>query len=256
MSAVDSAPTWRDFLGHLGHLAVSGGIRSSSGTRRDNWPMAAVGTRNERLAKAISDRGLTPAAFARQIDVTPKTVERWLAGALPYKKSRAAAAAALGQHEAELFAGADRVVEAAIGEIVEAWPRRADCPPQRWRQLLQGADEQIAILGYAVLHLTEQHPDFVDALVAKAAAGCSVRVVVASPTAASTVARDQEEGLEGGLVARIRSSLKYLRPLRDSAVQLRLQQAPMYNSVFRYDDDMRACQGFCVRGDPCVVGFG
>jgi hypothetical protein len=88
------------------------------------------------------------------------------------------------------------------------------------------------------LHLTEQHPDFVGTLVKKAETGCSVRLVLASPRASATLARDEEEGLSGGLVARIKSSLKYLRPLRDSDASLRLQQAPLYNSVFRYDDEM------------------
>ena len=194
--------------------------------------------RNERLAKAIRDKGWTQEDFAQKVGVTLKTVTRWLAGRRPYGKNARKVAALLGVDEAELFRGSEPVVEQALEEVVAAWPRRSDSRPEYWWDLLVAAEEQVAILGYAILHLSEMHPDLMETLVDKAASGCSVRLVLASPKAPATLARDQEEGLSGGLVARIASSLKYLRPLRDTDVQVRLQQAPMYNSIFRYDDEM------------------
>ncbi len=44
---------------------------------------------NERLRAALLERGMTPAALAAELDVDPKTVERWItAGRLPYRKTR------------------------------------------------------------------------------------------------------------------------------------------------------------------------
>ncbi len=193
---------------------------------------------NQRLAKAIRDRGLTVAQFAKAIDVVMRTVERWIAGGSSHAVNRAKAAAYLKIPEGELFPGSGPLLGNARDEIIAAWARRSDSNPEQWWELLVAADEQISIIGYAIAHLTEQHPDFTDEVARKAAAGAKVRLVLASPTAEATRARDQEEGLHGSLVARIESSLKYLKPLRDTDVEVRLQQVPMYNSIFRYDDDM------------------
>ena len=193
---------------------------------------------NQRLAKAIRDRALTVAEFATAIRLAARTVERWIAGGSSYPANRAKAAAFLRIPVGELFPGSDPVLGNARDEIIAAWARRSDSNPEQWWELLVGADEQISILGYAIAHLTEQHPDFADEVAHKAATGAKVRLVLASPTAGATCARDREEGLHGGLVARIESSLKYLKPLRDTDVEVRLQQVPMYNSIFRYDDDM------------------
>ena len=65
-----------------------------------------------------------------------------------------------------------------------------------------------------------------------------MRIVLADPDARTTKDRDKEENLNGGLVYRIRTSLKYLEPLKDSRAELRLQSIPMYNSIFRFDHDM------------------
>jgi hypothetical protein len=46
---------------------------------------------------------------------------------------------------------------------------------------------------------------------------------------------------EDGLARRIRSTLAQLEPLRDvPSVEVQLFDAPIYNSVFRFDDDMLA----------------
>jgi hypothetical protein len=45
--------------------------------------------------------------------------------------------------------------------------------------------------------------------------------------------------MDGGVPARIRTSLRYLRDVVDDPdVQVRLYRAPLYNSVFRFDDQM------------------
>lgn len=193
---------------------------------------------NERLRQALTRKGLTPEQLAGTLEVSPKSIRNWMDGKVPLLRNRYLLAQALGVEVDFLFPDAEHEVGDAITEITAAWARRSDAAPGRWWSLLSDASEEVAILGYAVLHLSEQHPELVDVLLEKATAGCAVRIVLASPSAPATLARDQEEGLDGGLVARIRTSLKYLARLRDSTAQVRLQQAPMYNSIFRFDEEM------------------
>jgi hypothetical protein len=52
---------------------------------------------------------------------------------------------------------------------------------------------------------------------------------------------------------RIRTALQYLAPLRDcDGVEIRLHATPMYNSPFRFDDDMFVTPH--LYGPPAVVG--
>jgi hypothetical protein len=108
-----------------------------------------------------------------------------------------------------------------------------------WWQLFCDAKAHVDLLGYALLHLPENHSRLVDLLRGKAAAGCAIRIAVADPDSANVARRDEEERLGGTLSARIRTSLHYLDPLCDcDGAELRYHDTPMYNSVFRFDDDM------------------
>jgi len=94
-------------------------------------------------------------------------------------------------------------------------------------------------LGYTLYFLPQQHPELVDVLLDKCSRGCSVRLTVADPESAHVQRRDQEEGEPITLVARIQSSLRAFKPLLDCpAAELRFQDVPLYNSVFRFDDQM------------------
>jgi hypothetical protein len=183
-------------------------------------------------------KGVNLNVLALKVGVTDKTVGNWVKGSLPYPKFRSAVAAVPGVDSVELWPNTDLAVGSALAEVIAAWPRRSDCPPERWWQLIEASDRQIDILGYAVLFLTENHADLVDVLAKRADDGCSVRIILADPDAPATKARDDEEGLDGALLARIRASLKYLSPLFDTAASIQFQAAPMYNSTFRFDDDM------------------
>src|SRR4029434_10706164 len=54
------------------------------------------------------------------------------------------------------------------------------------------------------------------------------------------VERDAEERLDGGLVARVRTALHYFQEgLADcDGIELGLYASPLYNSLFRFDDEM------------------
>ena len=192
---------------------------------------------NHRLRRALAKSGVDIDALAESVGVDRKTVAKWLQGSIPYEKNRSSVAAILAVDPIDLWPDTGVQVKAAA-EIITAWSRRSDCPPDYWWRYIQESNRQIDILGYAVLFLTENHADLLDVLAKRMDHGCNVRIILADPSAATTRARDEEEGLDGALVARVKTSLKYLSPLFDTSASVRFQAAPMYSSVFRFDDDM------------------
>jgi hypothetical protein len=124
--------------------------------------------------------------------------------------------------------------------VVAAYPHRAEVPPERWWDLLVDARCQVDLLAYAMLFLPEAHPRLFDLLRGKAAAGGTVRIAMVDPAARELAERDAEEGLDGGLVHRVRTSLHYFAEgLGDcEGIELRAYAAPLYNSLFRFDDDL------------------
>jgi hypothetical protein len=91
-----------------------------------------------------------------------------------------------------------------------------------------------------MLFLPETHPRLFDLLRGKAAAGCQVRIAMVDPASEQVAERDAEEGLNGGLVARVRTSIHFFAEgLADcDGIDLRTYAAPLYNSLFRFDDEM------------------
>src|SRR5215207_5636846 len=86
----------------------------------------------------------------------------------------------------------------------------------------------------------DAHPRLFELLRGKAAAGCQIRIALVDPASPQLLERDAEELLDGGLVARVRTSLHYLQEgLADcEGVELGLYASPLYNSLFRFDDEM------------------
>jgi transcriptional regulator with XRE-family HTH domain len=197
--------------------------------------------RNERLRAAMADAQVTVDDVAAATEVDPKTVQRWLSGRRPYSRHRWRVAKLLGDDEQYLWPpDATMDAEAACTEeIVAAYPHRALLPPASWWRMFEGASERIDLLGYAMLHLPDQHPDLMRLLDDKGVHGCKIRIALADPEAPTVVQRDDEERLEEGLLHRIRTSIKYYGELGDAAgVELRLHGTPLYNSVFRFDNEM------------------
>jgi hypothetical protein len=196
---------------------------------------------NERLRAAMDRRRASITEVATAAEVDPKTVGRWIGGRVPHPRHRWAVAKLLNEDEDFLWPGVNRPADPAAvsGEIVASYPYRSNVPTGAWWNLISRAQKRIDLLGYTLYFLPLEHPRLIDALTAKCATGCKVRVVVANPTSRCVADRDAEEDLALTLVVRIKTTLKYFQPLFGCAgFEMRYQDVPLYNSVFRFDNEM------------------
>jgi transcriptional regulator with XRE-family HTH domain len=196
---------------------------------------------NERLRLAMARAGLTVESAARATGVDPKTVQRWLAGRVPHPRHRWKLCEATGEDEEFLWPGSGGLSSgsAAGAELVAAYAFRSEVDTRRWWDLFEGASRQIDLLGYTLYFLPQQHPGLVALLQEKCGDGCRVRVAIADPEGDQVRLRDEEEHEPITLVARISTTLKSFQPLFDTdGAEVRFQAAPLYNSLFRFDDEM------------------
>ena len=193
---------------------------------------------NKRLQRAMVSARLGVDQLAEQTGVDPKTVQRWVQGRSPHPRHRWAVAVALGADQEYLWPDRQPTAGNRVAEVLTAFRHREDMEVDQWWELFLGARRGIDLLGYALLFLPEQHPGLNDLLRAKAREGCRVRIALARPDGSAAAQRDQE-GLGGALDARIRTTVARFLPLqRGAGVELRLHDTPMYNSIFRFDDDI------------------
>jgi hypothetical protein len=197
---------------------------------------------NERLRAAMGRRRASIEAVATAAEVDPKTVGRWLGGRKPHPRHRWAVAKFLNEDEEFLWPGARRRSadpDSASAEIVTTYPYRSDMPTSTWWNLITRAQRQIDLLGYTLYFLPMQHPQLIETLKTKCEEGCKIRAVIADPDSKYVADRDAEEDLALTLMVRIRTSLKYFKPLLTcQGFELRYQDVPLYNSIFRFDDEM------------------
>lgn len=124
-------------------------------------------------------------------------------------------------------------------ELVALYPHRADTPKALWLELLRGAVANIDLFANASLFLPEENPDAIAILKDKAVHGVRVRILLGDPETAAMELRGCEERLFEALVGRIKMALAYYRPLAGvDGVEFRLHGTSLYNSIFRYDDQM------------------
>lgn len=194
---------------------------------------------NERLRGAMAAAPVTIDELAERVQVDPKTVQRWLAGRRPYARHRWAVAQAVDEDERYLWPPEGVAADvASTAEVVAAYAHRAHVPPRAWWKLLTAAKQQVDLLGYAMQHLPDQHPKLVETLAKKAVGGCRIRVALVDPDSPEAEQRDTEEGLHGGLVARIRTATLYFTQAEAEGMEIRRHRTVMYNSIFRFDDVM------------------
>jgi hypothetical protein len=197
---------------------------------------------NDRLRAAMQAAHLDIEDVAKAVDVDPKTVQRWLAGRIPRPRHRWALVDLLGEQEELLWprGGGSAVAATHTSEIVAAWTHRADAPLSLWSRLLLRSRGQVDLLGYAMLFFPEQHPDLPSFVAERCeATSLKVRIVLVDPNCEETRQRDVLERLGGTLPARIRTTMQHFAPmLAVPGVELRLVDVPLYNAVYRFDDQM------------------
>jgi hypothetical protein len=227
----DGKTALQDLSGRLGRLETSD---------RDALEDSVA---NERLRSRITSARLTIAEVAAQVGVDPKTVERWIVlGRIPHRSHRWATASLLGTDEAYLWpelADERRTQAASTSELVTLYPNRGAVPGPLWRSLLEAATDRIDVLVYAGLFLPDGYPEVAKLLASKAEQGVKVRLTLGDPDSEAVRRRGEEERIGDGLAARVRLGLMYLRDaIGAPGVELRFHATTLYNSIYRFDDDM------------------
>ncbi len=225
---------------------LSNRVSGRLGTSRRTVDSSSPGEReevamNERLRASMTSAHVDVATVSEHTGVDPKTVQRWLKGRVPHARHRWSVAALLNEDEHYLWPPKDRGEQGASthAELIAAYVNRADVSPQQWLNLMASARNRIDLLGYAMLFLIEQHPQVPPLLQRKAGESCKVRIALVDPNSPEAVERDTEERLAGGLLARIRTARLYFSVLDGCAgVEIHYHRTPMYNSIFRCDDNM------------------
>ncbi|AUA11827.1 hypothetical protein CFP59_03945 [Streptomyces malaysiensis subsp. malaysiensis] len=124
-------------------------------------------------------------------------------------------------------------------ELVGTYQNRASVPRDLWLSLLQGAQERIDVLVFSGTFFAQSNPHVAKMLTERAAAGTQVRLCFGDPQGQAVAIRGREEGIGDTLAAKIRASLTYYRPLLPEAgCEVRLHDTTLYNSLFRYDDNL------------------
>jgi hypothetical protein len=126
-----------------------------------------------------------------------------------------------------------------VEQVVAFYPHRADTPKSLWMNLLVSAQENIDLFANASLFLPEENPEAIEIIKKKATGGTKVRILLGDPDHPAMELRGREERLFEAIPGRIRMALAYYRPLVDvEGIQFRLHGTSLYNSIFRYDDQM------------------
>lgn len=196
---------------------------------------------NNQLRSTLRANGYTEASFAEELGVDAKTVQRWITqGRTPHRATAYKVAKLLNVPPGWLWPDLDNRSKAEEpNEVVAFYPHRADCPKQLWLDLLLGAQSQIDLFANASLFLPEDNPESIDIIRHKATNGVVVRILLGDPDTPAMELRGREERLGEGLTGRIRMALAYYRPLANvEGVTFHLHATSLYNSIFRYDDQM------------------
>ncbi|SDG84163.1 hypothetical protein SAMN05421505_108216 [Sinosporangium album] len=196
---------------------------------------------NERLRAALLASPFTEEALAAHLGIDPKSVQRWITrDVIPRRATAHGAAQALDAPLAYLWP--ELAVDppaASEAEIVRLYPHRSATPRQLWLDLLSRASSHVWLFANASLFLPEDNPESISMLMDKAAAGLSVRIMMGDPDTPEMALRGVEERLYDAIPGRIRMALAYYSPLIDvPGIEFRLHRTSLYNSIFRYDDEM------------------
>jgi hypothetical protein len=196
---------------------------------------------NERLRKAIDSSELDEPTIAARLGVDPKTVERWIAGRVPYPRYRRALTDLLAVDERELWPQAARRTTAPSQEstkIQAAYAHRWAVPRKVWLRLFSSAEQEIGILAYAALFLAEDD-GILRILADRARAGVRVRILLGNPDSPHVADRGAGEGIGDAIAAKIRNALALYEALSEiETTEIRIHSTTLYTSIYRADNDL------------------
>ncbi|MDI2032443.1 DUF5919 domain-containing protein [Saccharopolyspora sp. TS4A08] len=198
---------------------------------------------NERLRDALFRNGLTPARVAERVAVDAKTVERWISqGRSPYRRHRHAVAAMLRESESYLWPEVENelgTAEVSASEIVKVYPHRHAVPRGLWTELLDRAASEVEVLVYVGMFLTEDR-SILRTLADKAESGVRIRLLFGDPASSAVARRSAEENIgKATIAAKIRHTLAFFKPVSEvDGIEIRCHGTTLYNSIYRYDDEM------------------
>ncbi|GAA1860314.1 helix-turn-helix domain-containing protein [Myceligenerans crystallogenes] len=196
-------------------------------------------TRNDRLATAMRQAGISQTRLAAVVGVDPKTVERWInGGRTPHRRHRDAVAAALVRAPSTLWDVDDRGPDGTPNEVVTIHPSRRHLSHAAWQALMAGVTQRFELHAFAATFLPDQAMDLAAELIGLADRDVKVRMLLGDPQGAAVAKRDAEEG-GMGLAGRVMLVLGYLsRAIADPRIDVRLHDETLYASTFRFDDDL------------------
>lgn len=194
---------------------------------------------NERLREALDSSELDETAIAIRLGVDPKTVERWIAGRVPYPRYRRSLTDLLNVDEHELWPQITQrrtLASQEPAEIQAAYAHRWAVPREVWLSLFGSAEQEIGILAYAALFLAEDN-GILGILASKARAGARVRILLGRPDSHHVAERGADEGIDSAIAAKIQNALTLYEPLTEiESVEIRFHSTTLYASVYRADD--------------------
>ncbi len=199
---------------------------------------------NHRLRAAINAADLSYEQIGTELEVSPKTVERWITkGRVPYPRHRHRLVTRLGQSEPffwpDLFQESTRPDGTTSNDVVGIYPLRTSVPDQVWQTLLAKARKRIDLLAYSGRFLFDRCPDLATVLTDRADAGTTVRITLGDPDCAVVAERGRELGVGGELAAEIRDVADRYRDLAGHpAISLTFHETTLYTSILQCDDDM------------------
>ncbi|BBN47271.1 hypothetical protein MINTM019_34720 [Mycobacterium paraintracellulare] len=213
---------------------------------------------NERLKQRLHAKGLSPAQFARAIEVDLKTVRRWLSNTdLNVRGDNARRAAdALdctphdlwpNQFPPSTISTLSTITSAPFTATLYA--SRTQLPITAWKQHFAHASTGIDILVIAATFLFDTLDGFLDILLDAAKRGVQVRFLTGDPDSAAMTIRGAEEGIGEAVIARCRTSVELLTPYTGTpGLHIRTHDSTLYTSIFRVDDTMIV--NFHIYGSP------